>query len=146
MTRVQRCRWCALREETEEPNVNSFWDFLWLIVVSFVFITYLLFLFSVIGDLVRDRETSGWVKALWVLFFVFVPFITALVYLIVRGPAMNRRSAEAAKRMELAERAYVREVAGTSPAHQISEAKALLDSGAIDETEYRTLKSRALAG
>lgn len=125
--------------------MSSFWDFLWLVIVSFVFIAYLIFLFTVIGDLIRDRDTSGWVKAVWVLFFFFVPFITALVYLIVRGPGMNRRVAESAAEFESESRAYIRSAAGSSPAQQISEAKSLLEAGVIDEGEYRTLKAKALS-
>ncbi|WP_064440285.1 SHOCT domain-containing protein [Hoyosella altamirensis] len=125
--------------------METFWDFFRLIVVSFVFIAYLIMLFSIITDLIRDRETSGWVKAIWALFLIFLPFLTALAYLIFRGDGMNRRSHEVATRLQEAQNAYIQGVAGTSPAQQIADAKSLLDSGTITEDEFRQLKSRALS-
>ena len=63
----------------------SFWDVVWFIVISFAFVAYLMVMFSILTDLFRDRETNGWVKAVWILCLIFLPFATALVYLIVRG-------------------------------------------------------------
>jgi hypothetical protein len=74
----------------------SFWDIIWFIVVSFAFIAYLMMMFNILGDLVRDRSTSGGVKALWLLCLIVFPFLTAFVYLIVRGGAW--RSGPAARR------------------------------------------------
>ena len=55
----------------------SFWDIVWFIVISFAFIAYLMVMFAIITDLFRDRETSGVAKALWIVFLIFVPFLTA---------------------------------------------------------------------
>jgi len=74
----------------------SFWDIVWFIFISFVFIAYLMILFSILGDLFRDKDTSGFVKALWVIALLVVPFLTALIYLIVRGHGMADRSAKQA--------------------------------------------------
>ena len=115
------------------------WAFSFLILIS-----YLMVLFSIIGDVFRDRELSGGAKALWVFCLIFFTFITALIYLIVRGKGMNERSeAQAAQAREAANN-YIRSVAG-SPADEIGRAKALLDAGTITDDEYASLKARALA-
>ena len=115
------------------------WAFSFLILIS-----YLMVLFSIIGDVFRDRELSGGAKALWVFCLIFFTFITALVYLVVRGKGMNERSeAQAAQAREAANN-YIRSVAG-SPADEIGRAKALLDAGTITDDEYASLKARALA-
>ncbi|MFI6866157.1 SHOCT domain-containing protein [Nocardia sp. NPDC050406] len=123
----------------------SFWEVLWLILVSFAFIAYLLLLFYIIGDLFRDRETSGWVKAIWIVFLIFLPLITSLVYLIVRGSGMQQRSAAEVKQMQAAQADYIRETAGTNPAAQIADAKRLLADGTITQQEFDQLKAKALA-
>lgn len=126
--------------------MDSFWDFLWVILVSFAFVAYLMLLFSIITDLFRDHKSSGWVKAIWVVFLIVLPFITALVYLIVKGDDMTKRSIRAAKDMQSAQDAYIRQVAGKSGPEQIADAKALLDAGTITPEEFESLKAKALAG
>ncbi|SEK55413.1 Phospholipase_D-nuclease N-terminal [Rhodococcus maanshanensis] len=127
-------------------DVNSFWDFLWLIIITFAFVAYLMLLFSIIGDLFRDHKLSGWWKAVWVFFLIFLPFITALIYLIARGDSMTKRSIAAAQHLKDEQDAYIKNVAGgKSPADQIADAKALLDSGAITEAEFTALKGKALS-
>ncbi|WP_067813290.1 SHOCT domain-containing protein [Nocardia inohanensis] len=123
----------------------SFWEVLWLILVSFAFVAYLLLLFYIIGDLFRDRETSGWVKAVWIVFLIFLPLITSLVYLIVRGTGMQQRSASEAKQLRAAQADYIRDTAGTNPAAQIADAKLLLAEGTITQQEFDQLKAKALA-
>lgn len=67
---------------------HTFWDFLWSAIVIFAFIAYLLILFNIVVDMFwRDHQTSGWVKAIWVVFLIVFPYLTALVYLIARGRA-----------------------------------------------------------
>ena len=123
----------------------SFWDIVWFIIVSYAFIAYLMVLFSMIGDLFRDRELNGVVKAAWLLFFLFVPFLSALIYLIVRGQGMAERSVHRMQAAKEDQDAYIQEVAGqTSPAAQIAQAKVLLDSGDITADEFASLKARAL--
>jgi len=123
----------------------SFWEVLWLIVVSFAFVAYLLVLFHIIADLFRDRETSGWVKAVWIVFLFVLPLLTSLVYVIVRGKGMQERAMAQAKEWQSEQQAYIRETAGTSPAAQIADAKRLLTDGAINEQEFELLKAKALA-
>jgi hypothetical protein len=124
----------------------SFWDIVWFIFITWAFVAYLMVMFSIIGDIFRDRDMSGWGKAAWCLALVFLPFITALVYIGIRGRAMAERSTRAAAAQRREQDEYIRDVAGTtSPADQITQARALLDSGAISQPEYDALKSKALA-
>ncbi|MEV7610005.1 SHOCT domain-containing protein [Microbacterium sp. NPDC089320] len=127
----------------------TFWDTLWsffgFFFWSFVFIAYLMALFSVIGDIFRDQELNGWLKALWMIFLVFVPFLTLFVYLIARGRSMAERSGRAAVDAQRSTDAYIRNVAGsTSSADEIAKAKTLLDAGTITPDEFAALKARAL--
>ena len=124
----------------------SFWDIIWFIFVAYVFFAYLMVLFSVIGDIFRNKETSGLVKALWILLLIIIPIITVLVYLITHGSGMAERSSRQAQAMQAQQEAYVKNLAGTSsPADQVTQAKALLDSGAISQAEYEAMKARALS-
>lgn len=123
----------------------SFWDAFWLILTTFAFVAYLILLFQIISDLFRDRETSGWLKAAWVVFLFFFPLLTALVYLIVRGKSMAERQAADHKMLQDAQVNYIKEAAGTNAAAQIADAKKLLDDGTISAAEFEQLKAKALA-
>src|SRR5690606_29712512 len=96
------------------PFMNTFLDFFWLVLVSFLFLSYLLVLFQIVSDLFRDRELSGWWKALWVVVLVVAPLLGSLVYLIVRGRSMTERSiaSTTAARDEVED--YIRSVSGAS--------------------------------
>lgn len=125
---------------------GSFWDIIWWFLMVFVFVTYLIAVFTIISDLFRDTKLGGWGKAVWVLFLMFVPFLTALVYLIARGKGMAGRSAAQAHLVQSAQEQYIRGVAGTaSPTDEIAQGKKLLDAGAITQAEFETLKAKALA-
>ena len=124
----------------------SFGNILEAIVVIFLFTAYLMVLFSVIGDLFRDHETSGFVKAIWVFFFFVAPFISLLIYLIARGPGMQKRALEAQQQQQAAFNDYVKSVgAQGSPTEQIAKAKELLDAGTISQQEFDSLKAKALS-
>ncbi|WP_251152402.1 SHOCT domain-containing protein [Cellulosimicrobium sp. Marseille-Q4280] len=123
----------------------DFWDFFWLLVWSFFFIAYLIVLFQIVADLFRDRDLSGWWKAVWIIFLIFLPVLTALVYLIARGRGMAERQVEAVTQAKQDTDSYIRKVAGSSPTDEIANAKALLDSGAITPEEFAHLKAKALA-
>jgi len=126
--------------------VNSFWQWFWLLVWSFVFVCYLMILFHIITDLFRDRELSGWWKAVWVILLVIFPFLTALVYLIARGRGMGERQLAYMQQTRQATDQYIQTVAGTAnPADAIASAKQLLDQGAITQDEFAQLKAKALA-
>jgi Short C-terminal domain/Phospholipase_D-nuclease N-terminal len=124
---------------------GSFGDLIWWFLWAFVFFTYLMALFAVIGDLFRDHELSGWWKAVWIIFLIFVPFLTLLVYLIARGKGMSQRAAAQAKEYKAAQDSYIKSVAGASPSEEIAKAKSLLDSGAITQAEFDSIKAKALS-
>ena len=124
----------------------DFSDFFWLLIWSFFFVIYLMLLFQVIGDLFRDRDVSGWVKALWVIALIVLPFITLLIYLIVRGKGMAERQSGAIRQAQADTDQYIKSVAGSSSAaDQIASAKTLLDNGTITQDEFDRLKAKALA-
>jgi hypothetical protein len=124
----------------------SFWDIVWFIFISFAFMAYLMVMFSIITDLFRDPDASGFVKAVWIVALIFVPFLTALVYLIARGKSMGERQRRSVADMQSRQDAYIREVAAqASPADQIGQAKAMADAGTITPAEYDRLKEKALA-
>ena len=124
----------------------DFGDFFWLLIWSFFFVMYLMILFHIIGDLFRDRDLSGWWKALWVIALIIFPFLTALIYLIARGRGMAERQAGEVRQAQEATDSYIQQVAGRSnPAEQIATAKGLLDQGTITQTEFDQLKAAALA-
>ncbi|KQP01488.1 SHOCT domain-containing protein [Leifsonia sp. Leaf264] len=124
----------------------DFWGWIAWFFWVFVFVAYLMVIFSIIGDIFRDHTLNGWLKALWIILLVFVPFLTALVYLIARGTGMQRRSLEQAQGLRAQQDAYIRATASAgSPVDEIAKAKALLESGAITQAEFDALKARALA-
>lgn len=123
---------------------HNIWEVIWTFFWIFAFIAYLMALFSVVGDLFRDRSLNGFAKAIWIIFLIFVPFLTVLVYLIARGRGMGERQAERAVAVKNETDAYIRSVAGSS-ADEIAKAKQLLDAGTITQAEYEVLKSRALS-
>lgn len=122
----------------------DFWDFFWLMIYSFFFLAYLMVLFQIVADLVRDKELSGWWKALWMVFLIFLPVLTAFVYLIARGRGMARRQGEAVTEARRDTENYIRDVATAAPADQIASAKTLLDAGTITPAEFERLKTKAL--
>ncbi len=117
----------------------SFWFFIW--------IAALMVWFRCLFDLFRDKSLSGWAKAGWSVLLIFVPWVGALIYLIARGRSMTERQMAEVAEMKAAQDQYIQEVAGTkaNPASQIADAKSLLDSGAINQTEFDALKAKALA-
>ena len=115
----------------------------------FFFVIWLWILFVILSDLFRDHELSGWWKAVWVLFLIFFPFVTALVYLIARGKGMRDRAAaqQAETQKHLAE--YIRHTAGTgtasSPVDELAKLADLKERGAISDDEYDRMKAKLVA-
>ncbi|MFC6356644.1 SHOCT domain-containing protein [Luethyella okanaganae] len=124
---------------------ENFWNVLWVIFWSFAFIAYLFAIFAIVGDLFRDHKLNGWWKALWIVFLIFVPFLTALVYLIARGRGMAERQARDIRAAQQASDDYIKSVAGSTPTEEIGKAKALLDAGTITQREFEMLKAKALS-
>jgi hypothetical protein len=124
----------------------SFWQIIWFIFVAYLFFAYLMVLFSVIADIFRNRESSGLAKACWIVLLIIFPIIVVIVYLIVDGRAMAERTAERSREVQAQQQAYIKDVTGTkTPAEQVTQAKSLLDSGAISQAEYESMKAKALS-
>ena len=118
-------------------------DFFWWLLWIFYFTAYIYVVILIITDLFRDESANGWVKAVWLIALLFVPFLTALVYVIARGSGMAERS-RARYGYGVPEADDYRPAASSSPAQDIASAKALLDAGTISQGEFDALKSKAL--
>ncbi len=123
------------------PLLGAFWTiFLWVIwiwVLIWVFI-----------DIFRSRDLSGWAKALWFLFVLFIPLIGVVVYLIARGGSMNERAAQQARQQDREFRSYVQDAAADSPAStadQLGKLADLRDRGVISAQEFESQKAKVLA-
>ena len=114
------------------------------VLAVFVFVAWIMVLFTILSDLFRDHGLSGWGKAAWVLFLIFIPFLAALIYLIARGGGMRERSI--AQQQEAKEQldAYVRETAGGSGADELAKLSDLRDKGAITDEEFQRAKAKLL--
>lgn len=123
---------------------ENFWNIFWWFLCVYAFIAFLYALFVIIGDIFRDHGLNGWLKAVWIVFLAFVPFLSVLVYLIARGKGMVERAAERARDNQEATNAYIREAASASPTEEIAKAKALLDAGTISPDEFAKIKSSVL--
>lgn len=123
-----------------------FLDVLWTMLVFFLWVSWFILLFHVVGDVFRRRDASGFKKTAWLLFVLFVPFLGVFAYLIANSDDMARRNAEQAAAAQGQMDDYVRSVAGgDGAAAEIERAKKLLDSGAIDQAEFEAIKAKALA-
>src|SRR3954471_17390908 len=120
----------------------SLGDALLTIIWIFLFVAWILVLFTIIGDLFRDHQLSGWAKAVWILFLIFIPFLTALIYLIARGQGMRERSIKEQADVRQHFDSYVRETAGTSPVDELHKLSELKDKGAISDAEYEKMKAK----
>ena len=125
--------------------MSTFWDSFWLIAEAFIFVAYLFVLFHIISDLFRNTEMSGFVKALWILGLILPIPLIAIIYLLCYGRGMEQRQRQAMEQVKSDNDSYIRQIAGKSPAEQISEAKALHDAGTISADEFAKLKAKALA-
>jgi Phospholipase_D-nuclease N-terminal len=124
----------------------SFGDVMWSMFVFFAWILFFWMLFIVFGDLFSRHDISGWAKAGWTLFVIILPFLGIFVYLIAEGRSMGERAAQRAQSQQAQVDDYVRSVASSSSAtEEIAKGKQLLDSGAITQSEFDALKSKALA-
>lgn len=111
----------------------------------FFFVIWIWILITILSDLFRDHETSGWGKAAWVFFLVFIPFVTALVYLVVRGSGMRERAIKAQAEAKQQFDSYVRETAGATPVDELHKLNDLKQKGGITNEEYERMKAKLLA-
>ena len=121
-----------------------FLHILWTMLIFVLFVIWIWILFTVIADLFRRKDTSGWVKAIWIVFLIFAPYLGVLIYLIVNHSGMADRNIAQMQKQQEATDAYIKSVAGGSAA-EIEKAKGLLDSGAITQAEFDSIKAKALA-
>ena len=122
----------------------SFWEAFWLIFIAFLWINLLMVFFSVIFDLFRDHELSGWAKAGWLIALLLLPFLGLLIYVIVRGPSMAQRSMKQQADAQADFDSYVRDVAGGGAASELEKASALHAAGKLSDEEFAGLKSKIL--
>jgi type VI protein secretion system component VasK len=123
----------------------TFGTAMWTMLVFFCWILFFWLLFAVFGDLFRRNDVSGWGKAAWSIFVIFLPFLGCFVYLITQGRQMGERRMQEAQAAQAQLDDRVRSVAGSGSAEQIAKGKELLDNGAISQAEFDQLKAKALA-
>ena len=125
------------------------WDVFISVFWFMLLFAWIMLLFRIMADVFRDDSLSGWGKALWTLFIIFLPWLGVLVYLIVRGGSMNERAIKDAQDADARMRAYVQEAAGTGGSSGVSselkELAALRDAGTITPAEYEAAKAKVLA-
>lgn len=123
--------------------VLSLGEFLWSLLVIFFMVVYFMMLFEVIVDVFRRQDESGGKKALWLIFLFVLPFLSLIIYMVMNSEGMAER-----QRGMMEARGYRAASGGGSssgPATEIANAKTLLDSGAITQEEYQSIKARVLA-
>jgi hypothetical protein len=122
----------------------SFGDLLLLVFEMFLFVVWIWILFTIISDLFRNHDMSGGLKALWIVLLIFIPYITALVYLIVYGNDMRERTLRAQAEAKHQADDYIRSAAHTSPADELHKLHELVEKGALTEAEYEKAKAKLL--
>jgi hypothetical protein len=123
----------------------SFGDLLLMVFEIFLFVVWIWILFTIITDLFRNHEMSGWLKALWLVVLVFIPYLTALIYLIVYGSDMRERTLRAQAEAKHEADQYIRAAAHVSPADELHKLHDLVDKGALTQAEYDKAKQKLLA-
>jgi hypothetical protein len=123
----------------------SFGELLLIALEIFFFVIWIWILITILTDLFRDHEISGWSKAAWVLFLVFIPFLTALIYLIARGSGMRDRTIKAQADAKKHFDDYVRTQAHASPADELHKLNDLKEKGALSSEEFEAAKAKLLA-
>ena len=121
-----------------------FLDVLWTMFIFFLFIIWIWILITVFADIFRRKDVGGGSKTLWIIFVILLPYLGVFVYLIANHDGMADRNIQQAQRQQEATDAYIKSVAGGAAA-EIEKAKSLLDSGAITQAEFDSIKAKALA-
>ena len=123
----------------------SFVDVLWTMLLFAAWIIWFWLLFTVFADIFRRRDIGGGSKALWLIFAIVLPYLGVLVYLLANHDGMAERNVKQAQAAQQQFDDHVRSVSSSGAAAEIEKAKQLLDSGAISQAEYESLKAKALA-
>ncbi len=122
----------------------TFGHALLVVVEIFLFVIWIWILITIMLDLFRDRDLSGWAKAIWVLFLIFIPVLTGLVYLIFRGQGMRDRAIAQQREIQQATDSYIRNVA-SSPADELAKLADLREKGVLSEEEFQNLKAKVVS-
>ena len=123
----------------------TFGDMLLTVFEIFLFVVWIWILFTIITDLFRNHEMSGWLKAVWLVLLIFIPYLTALIYLIVYGSDMRERQLRAQAEAKHEADHYIRAAAHTSPADELHKLHDLVEKGALTQDEYDRAKEKLLA-
>ena len=128
----------------------TFGQVLLVVLEVFLFAAWLMVLFTIITDLFRDHTISGWGKAAWIVFLIFVPFLAALLYLVFRGSGMHERAVQQQKLAQEQIDTYIRQTAGSgssgdSAADQLTKLAKLHDDGKLSYQEFEQAKSKIVA-
>lgn len=127
---------------TSYPFLEVFWTML----IFFAFVIWIWILITVLIDIFRRHDTSGFAKVLWIIFIIVLPYLGVFVYLIVEHKGMTERAVKQQEAAQSQMDQYVKSVAGNAdPAEQIAKAKQLLDNGTITQAEFDQIKQKALA-
>ena len=122
-----------------------FLDIFWTMLVFFGWVIWIWMVIRVLSDVFRRQDSSGWSKAGWCVLIIALPFLGVVIYLIAHGQSMVKRDVEQAQLARSQMDQYVKSVAAEGgPAAEIEKAKALLDSGAINQAEFDALKAKAV--
>ncbi|HEY8018307.1 MAG TPA: PLDc N-terminal domain-containing protein [Actinomycetota bacterium] len=119
--------------------MNNVGEVLWAMLAFFFFFMAIWIFIAVFSDIFRRRDLSGGAKALWVILIFIVPFLGAIIYLIVR-PRMTEQDKEEMAKMQEAKR----RVDGYSAADEIAKLSKLRDEGKITAEEYEKMKANAM--
>ena len=122
-----------------------FLDVLWTMIIFFAWVIYIWICRTVLIDVFRRKDTSGWVKAGWVIFVIVLPFLGVLIYLLANHDGMAERNIQRIESDRAAFDDYVRKTAG-GPAAEIAQAKQLREEGTIAQAEFDAIKARATGG
>ena len=124
------------------PLLNLFWTMLEI----FLFVIWIFILFRIIADIFRDHSMGGGMKALWLIFIIFLPFLGVLVYLIARGSSMHERDIKQAQAQDAAMKAYIQQAAApsTSTTDQLAKLGELKDKGVLTDAEFSAQKAKLL--
>jgi len=123
----------------------SLGDALLTVLEIFLLFAWFWILITVIGDLFRDHQISGWAKAGWVLLLIILPFLGTLIYLIARGEGMRERAVKEQADMRRHMDAYIRETAGGSPVNELHRLSELKERGDLTDAEFAQAKAKLLA-
>ena len=121
-------------------------NIIWTMLVFFAWVIWFWLLIVVFGDIFSRHDISGWGKAGWLLLVVVLPYLGVFIYMIAQGTHMAQRREKRSQAARSDFDDYVKNVAASGgPAAEIDKAKQLLDSGAISQAEFDSIKAKALA-